>query len=425
MSLPPSGARCALVVLAGLLPTTPASAQVVILHSFAGGVSDGQSPNGSLTLSGSTFYGMTEAGGAFGDGTVFQIGADGTGYANLHFFGSSILADGIHPFGSLSVSGPTLYGMTFGGGSAANSGTVFKLNADGTGFGLIHSFTGGAADGSVPVGSLAQSGSTFYGLTSQGGTANIGAAFRLNADGTGFGLIHSFTGPPADGQAPGFSALVPSGSTLFGMTNEGGTAGQGAVFKMNADGTGFSLLHSFDPATGDGWDPNGSLTLSGSTLYGMTKQGGGGAGAIFKMNEDGTGYGILHTFQGQSGGDGAGPLGSLLLAGSTLYGMTNVGGPANLGTVFEMNADGTGYQVLHSFLGGPGDGARPAGDLTLIGSTLYGMTGAGGTSNLGTIFAIPIPEPSALLLTAAGGVVALLAQRRRTKRTRMTAGGRG
>jgi uncharacterized repeat protein (TIGR03803 family) len=407
---------CALVALFTLLPVPPAAAQVVtILHSFAGGTADGKTPFGSLTASGSTLYGMTESGGAFGPGTVFRIGADGTGFGLLHSFGSSILTDGINPTGSLTLSGSTLYGMTQGGGSAGNSGTVFRLNADGTGFGLLHSFTGGAGDGFQPLGSLAQAGPALYGMTPQGGTANIGTAFRMNADGTGFSLLHSFTGGPADGQLPAYSAPVVSGSTVYGMTNEGGTAGQGAVFRMNADGTGFGLLHSFVPATGDGWDPFGSLTLSGSTLYGTTRFGGGGAGTVFKMNEDGTGYGILHTFLGQSGHDGAGPLGSLLLAGSTLYGTTSVGGDANLGTVFRMNADGTGYRVLYSFAGGPFDGNDPQGDLTLVGSTLYGMTTAGGSSNFGTIFAIPIPEPSALLLTAAAGGVAVLARRRRQR----------
>ena len=45
---------------------------------------------------------------------------------------------GVHP-----------YGMTSDGG-ASNRGTVFKLNTDGTGFALVHSFAGGTADGHPP-----------------------------------------------------------------------------------------------------------------------------------------------------------------------------------------------------------------------------------------------------------------------------------
>jgi uncharacterized repeat protein (TIGR03803 family) len=416
----------ALVALSFLLPANPAAAQIVtVLHSFSGGPTDGQLPNAYLTVSGSTLYGTTLTGGAAASGTVFKVGTNGTGFSLLHSFTSG-LNDGDTPNGGLTLSGSTLYGMTQGGGSAGNTGTVFRLNADGTGFGLLHRFTGTATDGRGPLGSLALSGPALLGMTPQGGTANLGTVFQLNADGTGFGLVHSFTASPADGRFPTFGALTASGTTLYGMTNEGGTANQGAVFRMNADGTGFSLLHSFVPATGDGWAPDGSLTLVGSTLYGMTRQGGGGAGTIFEMDADGTGYRILHTFAGTSGGDGANPVGTLTLVGSKLYGTTPTGGTNALGVLFDINLDGTGYQVLHSFAGGPFEPANP-GDVVLSGSALYGISGAGGASNLGTVFSFPVvvPEPSALLLTAAGGGVAVLAKRRRKERARTTTGGRG
>lgn len=72
------------------------------------------------------------------------------------------------------------------------------------------------------------------------------------------------------------------------------TIGQGPVW---ADG--FNLLHSFGGGAGDGSGPRGSLTLDGTTLYGMTDVGGANAeGAIFKMNTNGTGYTNLHEFAG-------------------------------------------------------------------------------------------------------------------------------
>jgi uncharacterized repeat protein (TIGR03803 family) len=244
-------------------------------------------------------------------------------------------------------------------------------------------------------------------MTSQGGAADVGSAFTIGADGTGFGLLHSFTGTAADGGSPGFSSLVVSGPTLFGMTGSGGAAGLGTIFRVNADGTGFGLMHSFGAVAGDGERPFASLTLSGSTLYGMTRQGGDGVGTIFKINTDGTGYDILHSFDGGPN-DGANPVVDLLLVGSTLYGTTPLGGASNLGTLFRINTDGTGYSVLRSFAGGPGEPANPGG-LTTDGSTLYGISGAGGANNLGTIFSIPVPEPSSFLLAAGG--LALLARR--------------
>jgi uncharacterized repeat protein (TIGR03803 family) len=407
-------------VVIALFAGLPAAAQpVTILHSFGSGSTDGKVPFASLTASGSTLYGMTSSGGAAGHGTVFAVDLDGSNYVLVHSFAGGT-TDGATPTGSLVLSGTTLYGTTQFGGSLGSYGTVFKGNTNGTGFSVMHAFAAGASDGEGPLGTLALSGSTLYGMTTQGGTANLGTAFSINTDNTGFGVIHSFTGPPGDGNLPSYSALAVSGSTLYGMTIGGGAADQGAVFKMGLDGSNFSLLHSFTPATGDGGSPAGSLTLLGSTLYGTTRQGGsGGAGTVFEINTDGSNYNVLHNFTGQAGGDGAHPDGALLtLIAGRLYGTTDGGGTANLGTIFGMNLDGTAYNVMHSFLGGTADGAGPQGDLTLVGNTLYGMTGSGGANNFGTVFSIPIPvpEPSTLVLvTAAAAGLAYLARRRAKK----------
>ena len=128
----------------------------------------------------------------------------------------------------------------------------------------------------------------------------MGTIFKINTDGSAFGVLHSFVGGAGDGKTPSYSSLVVSGTTIYGMTVGGGAADEGVVFRINTDGTGFALLHTFVAATGDGWAPYGSLTLSGSTLYGMTRQGGGGAGTIFQINTDGSGYSRLHTFLGAS-----------------------------------------------------------------------------------------------------------------------------
>jgi uncharacterized repeat protein (TIGR03803 family) len=109
-------------------------------------------------------------------------------------------------------------------------------------------------------------------------------------------------------------------------------------------------------------------------------------------------YSILYNFAG-GGTDGLNPYGSLTLSGSTLYGMTYDGpqaaGPPGYhdpGTVFKINPDGTGYQILHYFNPTAGDGTGPFGDVTLVGSKLYGMTYIGGSSGDGVIFSCQIPQ---------------------------------
>ena len=133
--------------------------------------------------------------------------------------------------GELALSGGVLYGSTFNGGTS-DLGTVFKINADGSGFALLHSFTGGATDGKSPITTPALVGSTLYGTTTAGGTSDNGTVFQVGTDGLGFALVRSFAGGTTDGATPD-GALVPSGSTFFGLTTAaGGAANAGTVFKL-------------------------------------------------------------------------------------------------------------------------------------------------------------------------------------------------
>src|ERR1051326_7406049 len=72
-------------------------------------------------------------------------------------------------------------------------------------------------------------------------------------------------------------------------------------------------------------------------------------------------YANLHDFG--SGTDGALPLAGLTINGNKLYGTTAQGGTTGLGTIFSLNIDGTGYTILHNFVGG-NEGANPKASLT-------------------------------------------------------------
>jgi uncharacterized repeat protein (TIGR03803 family) len=293
--------------------------------------------------------------------------------------------DGKYPWGDLIVSGSTLYGMTQNGGSN-DKGTIFSVQADGSGFTLLHEFAGSSFDGQYPLGSLIMSDTTLYGMTQNGGNNDRGMIFKIQTDGSGFTLLHAFAGDASEGVGPNGSLII-QGSTLFGMTNAGGMGGVGGswggtIFKIQIDGSDFTMLYSFDSYQ----HPYGALTLEGSTLYGMTQQGGSNDyGTIFKIQTDGSDYTLLHQF---TLNDGTNPRGSLILSGTTLYGMTAQGGNSTYGTIFKIDTDGTGFSLLHEFTGGADDGARPYGSLILSGSILYGMTYFGNDGNLGTIFMI-------------------------------------
>src|SRR5262249_36063546 len=67
--------------------------------------------------------------------------------------------------------------------------------------------------------------------------------------------LHHFTtmsgspGTNSDGAFPN-AGLVASGNTLYGTASEGGTSGNGTIFRLNIDGTGFTNLHNFTATSG-------------------------------------------------------------------------------------------------------------------------------------------------------------------------------
>jgi uncharacterized repeat protein (TIGR03803 family) len=139
---------------------------------------------------------------------------------------------------------------------------------------------------------LILSGNTLYGTTSWGGTTSDGTVFKVNTDGTDFTTLHTFTGG-SDGGWP-FSALISSGNAFYGTATGGGDWGNGTLFKINPDGTGFTTLYSFSSnsvnplgayTNADGIEPTADLVLSTNTLYGTTRSGGAfGNGTVFSIS---------------------------------------------------------------------------------------------------------------------------------------------
>jgi len=353
------------------------------LHSFTGG-SNGGYPRAGLVLSGNTLYGTTLYGGSLGYGMVFAVNTDGTGFTNLHSFTST--SDGANPYAGLVLSGHTLYGTAYVGGSSGY-GTVFAVNTDGTGFTNLHNFTS-FIDGGYPYAGLVLSGNTLYGTAVSGGSSDDGTVFKINTDGSGFTNLHNFD-LVGDGANP-YAGLILSGNILYGTAAYGGISDAGTVFAINTDGTGFTNLHNL--TGGDGANPY-AVVLSGHTLY-ATAYGGGssGYGAVFAVNTDGSDVTNLHSF---TYSDGANPLAALILSGNTVYGTTSYGGSLGKGTVFAVNTDGTGFTNLHSFtttppIGNNSDGANPYAGLIGTGNTRYGTASLGGASGNGTVFAVNV-----------------------------------
>jgi len=382
---------------------------VTPLHSFTGG-SDGANPYGGLILSSNTLYGVAQSGGSSGGGTVFSVNTDGTGFTNLYSFTGG--NDGSGPEGTLLLSANTLYGTTLNGGSNGN-GAVFAVNTDGTGFTNLYIFSAtnnngqGAytnSDGAHPAERLIISGNTLFGTTQHGGSSGNGVVFAVNADGSGFTNLHSFAGG-TNGAIPEGVGL--QGDMLFGATQSGGTAGAGIVFALSTNGSDFTNLFS-TPAI-----LSGVSSVSGNTLYLLTYNGGSaGKGTVISIQTDGTGYTNLYSFTATTGSnhtnsDGANPEGLMTLLGNTLYGTAKHGGSSGNGTLFSVNTNGTDFATLYAFtatdiFGDNSEGANPQSGLVLSGNTLYGTAPEGGASGYGTVFRLTPPGQPRLTITRSG-----------------------
>jgi len=371
-----------------------ANASYQRLHQFRRVDDNGNKPEGSLINSGNTFYGMTSEGGTNEKGVIFKMDIDGNNYANIFNFN---VTNGANPYGDLTLSGNTLYGMTLKGGTN-NMGIIFKIETNGANYNVLHQFAGKQNDGAEPYGSLLISGTTLYGMTSQGGNNNpayaYGVIFKIDTDGSNYTNIHLFNG--FNGAEPRGSLTI-SGTNLYGMTLK---RKRGTIFKIDTQNYNYTELYEFtgDNDT-DGANPYGNLCFTNNLLFGMMSSGGiSNKGVVFKIDSNGDNYTNLHQFT--SGiNDGGAPRSSLIIYSNSLAGMTYEGGINNDGVIFKIGLDGTDYINLHEFTGGA-DGNNPYHNSLLeINGYFYGMTPYGGGAGHGIIFeqSAVIPEPGIIM----------------------------
>jgi uncharacterized repeat protein (TIGR03803 family) len=161
----------------------------------------------------------------------------------IHTFGKTT-GDGSTPWGTLAIDAKgNLYGVTNSGG-AFGSGTIFELKLSKTGtWGekILHSFNNNGQDGTFPVGSLIFDASgNLYGTTETGGLYKGGTVFELSPQADGSWkeeILYNFhargTGHRGDASLPEAGVVMDASGNLYGTTASGGAHGSGAVYRLS------------------------------------------------------------------------------------------------------------------------------------------------------------------------------------------------
>jgi uncharacterized repeat protein (TIGR03803 family) len=368
---------------------------------------DGVSPDG-LLLSGNQLFGTANLGGPYGCGAIFRVNTDGSNFTNLFSFnqgtydsanGTWLNSTGYQPNPGLILVGNSVWGTTFYGG-LNDAGIVFRFDYESGNFTLLHQFD--FTDGQSPASGLTHYNNALYGTTTGGGTNGYGVIYEYNLGDSAFSVIYQF-----QSQINPYGGLAISNNILYGFGEYGGPSLDGLVYSYNLTNGVYTELFDFSGVNGA--NPYSTPILSGDALFGVTYDGGtNGAGNVFRLNINGSEYTNLYDFTAQSGANtnGAEPYGlsGLVLSGNKLFGTTSVSGSGGQGTVFELNTDGTGFHVLHSF--DYTDGANP-GPLVFSNSTLYGATQGGirgVSSGDGAVFALTL-APTLNIQLVGGSVV--------------------
>jgi uncharacterized repeat protein (TIGR03803 family) len=281
-----------------LSPTATGWAEKV-LYRFTGGA-DGAFPIGNLLLdTAGNLYGTTLGGGSFnrcrtfGCGVVFELSPGSSSWTLNALYTFTGGNDGWRPDGlTFDVNGSLLGVSQFGG--AFNSGTVFELTAGVAGWteSVLYTFTGGS-DGAYPSSQLIfDSKGNLYGTASAGGLVDCsgsgcGTIFELSPNGSGwtFTDLYSFSG--ADGEFPRGVQFDPAGN-LFGAAfggDAGCQLGCGVLFKL-APGSGKwneTVLYKFK-GTSDGQSPTPVILDAAGNLFGAAVTGGSrNLGTLFEL----------------------------------------------------------------------------------------------------------------------------------------------
>lgn len=239
-----------------------------------------------------------------------------------------------------------------------------------------------------------------WGTAAEGGVFGFGCIYKVNADGSAWTSVLSFTGksPPNKGFTPKAGLVNGANDFLWGTTTSDTVAAAlETVFHVNSKTGALTTVADFprnlDAKKSSGFVPNAVLLDDGNDYFWGTTIGGGskGFGTIYKISAK-TGGLITITFDNRDKRQGMQPQTQLCQDGKgTLWGTTAEGGENNCGTVFKINRESGLLSTVIHFTGvkSTSRGRSPRAPLMVDAKgDLWGTTAKGGDKDYGTVFRI-------------------------------------
>ena len=240
-------------------------------------------PEGGLILDAAgNLYGTAHSGGtcsvsSSGCGLVFELSPSASGWTEtvLYTFSGP---DGISPSaGVVFDTNGNLYGTTSIGG-AYNNGTVFELSPTASGWQeqVLYSFTGGSDGGALLYGVVLDVAGNVYGTAYLGGANNQGVLFQLTNSGSGWteNVLLNFDNLAGTGPSP---LAFDAAGNLYGTATTGNhdfNHQRGTIYELLPNGVGGWTENTFFTFTGfgtTGTAPAGGVVFDNAgNLYGTT-----------------------------------------------------------------------------------------------------------------------------------------------------------
>lgn len=214
----------------------------------------GQTSVGSrnpLLASDGRIYGIS-GGGVQGEGFIYKINPDGSGFTKLFDFNSQS-GTGAFPEALKEGQDGMLYGATSGTGNGSIKATIFKIDKNGSNFTTLKTLNGTTESDVISEIHLGSDG-IIRGFVRDG-------LFKMNIDGSGYAIL-----PSTSKYGRGLSSCVEYNNFIYGVYSNGGNPDE--VYKWNMQTDVITVIHTFTDA--DVSNTNAGLTLAAGKLYGVT-----------------------------------------------------------------------------------------------------------------------------------------------------------